>query len=106
MGKEDVAMYNAFEQRNVSEDLVDMFLDDCIASSNMCTCGRCRADVRAFALNSFPAHYVVTEMGDAMTRAMSLSNQFQADIITAIMKGILIVRSNPRCGAPPAKDLR
>lgn len=89
-------MDNKYEVKNVSEDLVDMFIDDCMENSDMCTCPRCRADVRAFALNSFPPRYVVTDFGDAMTRALALSNQFQADIITAIMKAILVVRDNPR----------
>ena len=85
-----------FEIRNVSEDLVDMYLEECIKNSGMCTCARCRADVRAFALNNFPPRYVVTEFGDALTRALALSTQFQADIITAIMRGVLLVRDNPR----------
>lgn len=89
-------MEETYHVRNVSEDLIDMYLDDCIKKSDGCTCARCRADVRAFALNTFPPHYVVTDFGDAMTRAMSLSTQFNADIITAIIQGIMIVKSNPR----------
>lgn len=89
-------MAEVYEIKNVSEELVDMYLDSCIENSNMCGCARCRADVRAFALNNFPPHYVVTEFGEAMTKAMSLSVQFQADIITAIMKGVKIVSANPR----------
>lgn len=81
---------------NVSEDLIDMFLDDCMKKSDVCTCERCRADVRALALNLFPPHYVVTEVGDALVRATSLSFQCQADIITAILEGIAIVSKSPR----------
>ncbi|MCL1828602.1 MAG: late competence development ComFB family protein [Oscillospiraceae bacterium] len=89
-------MQEAFETRNVSEELVDMYLSSCIKKTDMCKCERCKADIRAFALNSFPPHYVVTDFGEAMTKVLSLSVQFQADIITAIMKGIVIVRDNPR----------
>lgn len=92
------ASENKYQLHNVSEDLVDMFLEDCMKTVDMCRCERCRTDVRAYALNHFSPHYVVTDMGDALTRAMSLSNQFQADIITAIMQGIMIVKGNPRCG--------
>ncbi len=81
--------------RNVSEDLVDLYLDDCIEKSGMCSCERCRADVMALALNQMPAHYVVTTSGDAYIRANATSSQAQADIITAIMSGINIVGVNP-----------
>ena len=82
--------------KNVSEELVEMYIDGCIKSSNACDCPRCRADIMAFALNKFPPHYVVTEFGDAITRAMALTAQFQADIVTAIMRGIMIVKEHPR----------
>lgn len=85
--------------KNVSEDLIDMELDRCISSiEGMCTCERCRADVKAFALNHFPPHYVVTDMGEALVRASMLSNQFEADIITAIMSAVMVVKSKPRHG--------
>ena len=93
---EAMEMTEEFHVRNVSEDLMEMYLDHCMAKSDMCTCNRCRADVKAFALNAFPSHYVVSDFGDAMTRALALSTQFQADIITALMKGILIVKAHPR----------
>ena len=86
----------AFETRNVSEELVDMYLDGCIAKSDMCKCPRCRADVRAFALNNFPPRYVVTDFGEVLTKVMTLSVQFQADIITAVMKGIRTVKDKPK----------
>ena len=82
--------------KNVSEDLIEMYLDKCIEEADMCDCARCRADVKAYALNRFPSHYVVTNMGDMMVRTQILSNQSQVDIITAIMRGIRIVKDNPR----------
>lgn len=82
--------------KNVSEDLIAMHVDECMSKSDMCCCARCRADVMAFALNSFPAHYVVTDLGDALTRANALSVQFKVDVLTAIMKGIMIVKPSPR----------
>ena len=85
-----------FVLKNVSEDLVDMYLDSSIAASGMCNCPRCRADVRAYALNNFPPRYVVTDLGDALMRVDIMSNQFRADIIIAIMNGINLVMKNPR----------
>lgn len=89
-------MEQEYHLRNVSEDLIEMHLDDCMNKSDMCTCARCRADVKAFALNNFPAHYVVTDLGDALTRAHALSVQFKVDVLTAIMKGVVIVKRGPR----------
>ena len=94
--KEVSGMQEIFETRNVSEELIDIYINSCIKKSDMCKCPRCKADVRAFALNSFPPHYVVTDFGEALTKVLSLSVQFQADIITAIMKGIMTVKDNPR----------
>ena len=89
-------MEQEYHLRNVSEDLIEMHLEDCIKKSDMCGCGRCRADVKAFALNAFPAHYVVTDFGDALTRAQALSVQFKVDVLTAIMKGVVLVKKSPR----------
>lgn len=86
---------NSYHVRNVSEDLVEIYLDDCIKKSDMCNCARCRADVKAFALNTLPPRYVVTDFGDALTRALSLSIQFQADIISTIIQSIKLVKEKP-----------
>ena len=85
-----------FIVKNVSEDLVDMYLEGCIKSFDMCSCARCYADVRAFALNNFPPHYVVTDLGEALVLANVMSTQFEADIITAITNAIVKVKSSPR----------
>lgn len=89
-------MEKEFHVRNVSEMLVDEYIDDCIKSSGMCTCAKCRADVKAYALNNFPPHYVVTEVGELITQARTMSLQFRTDIITAIMLGIVTVSANPK----------
>lgn len=83
---------------NMAEELVDLFLDDCIAKSDMCRCNRCRADVRAFALNQLPSNYVVTKMGYVYSRLQSMAPQNQADVVTAIIKGINLVHERPRHG--------
>ncbi|MGI6175365.1 MAG: late competence development ComFB family protein [Christensenellales bacterium] len=82
--------------KNIAEDLIDMYLDQCMRKASMCQCIRCRADVRAYALNHFPAYYAVTTLGDLIVRTKILSTQSQADILTAIMKGIKVVSDNPR----------
>lgn len=83
--------------RNVTEDLVDLHLDNCLKSaSEMCVCDTCRMDVRCYALNHLPPHYVVTAAGNAYVQAEAMSTQSEADIISAIMHGVNVVRRNPR----------
>lgn len=82
--------------RNVMEDMVDFFLEDCIEKSGVCKCERCREDIRAFALNQLPPKYVVTTTGNAFVRLSAMSTQSQADLITAIMNGIRQVQASPR----------
>lgn len=91
-------MANNFVSKNISEDMVDIQLDSCIRSSDVCKCDRCKADIRAMALNSMPAHYVVTDLGDAYVRLDAMSTQSQADILTAILIAINVVKANPRHG--------
>lgn len=86
--------------KNLMEELVDMYLDEYITEVGMCDCEQCRADVRAFALNHLPPKYVVSTGGGIFVRVNSLSHQSQADIGTAIMKGIRLVSQNPRHSQP------
>ncbi|MCL1975740.1 MAG: late competence development ComFB family protein [Firmicutes bacterium] len=89
-------MKDDFVSKNISEDLLDLHLNTCLNSSNVCVCERCRADIRALALNAMQPHYVVTELGDAYVRLEAMTTQSQADIITAIIQAINIVKQNPR----------
>lgn len=82
--------------KNLMEELVDIYIDDCIDDAGMCDCPQCRADVRAYALNHLPPRYVVTTAGDIYVRVNAMTTQAQANIITAIMKGINLVKRNPR----------
>ena len=89
-------MSDNFVSTNISEDLIDIHLEGCIRSSGVCLCERCRADIRALALNYMPPRYVVTDLGDAYVRLDGMSTQSQADIITFIMQAIDVVKKNPR----------
>jgi len=91
-------MNGNFVSKNISEELIDIHLDGCIRSTDVCDCERCRADIRAMALNAMPPLYVVTDLGDAYVRLDAMSIQSQADIITAIMNAINTVKKNPRHG--------
>ncbi|MDR1960811.1 MAG: late competence development ComFB family protein [Gracilibacteraceae bacterium] len=87
---------NKYTVKNVSEDLVDFYLDECLARHGTCSCARCVADIRAYALNQLPPRYVVSSAGNAFARARAMSTQAKADIISSITAGINLVKQNPR----------
>lgn len=82
--------------RNITEDLVEMYMDECLERVDICKCNQCLADIRAYTLNNLPPHYVATKVGDVYVRLNTGSTQSKADILTAIMNGVNIVGSNPR----------
>lgn len=61
-----------------------------------CTCDRCKLDVTALTLNSLPPKYVVTTMGDVVTEVDLHSNQWQADVMMAVLRAVDIVTKRPR----------
>jgi len=77
------------------EDLVENKLDELMRAANMCCCERCRADVKALALNKLLPRYVVSVGGEVYSRFEELSTQNQANITAAIMAAIRVVRQNP-----------
>lgn len=87
--------------KNLMEELVDRLIDDYMKEVGMCTCEQCRADTRAYALNNLPPRYVVSTGGGIFVRVNALTDQSQANIATAIMKGIRVVSQHPRHGDLP-----
>ena len=89
------------ELKNYMEELVWGQLDEVLAGhQGMCSCEHCRYDVAALALNFLPTRYVVTEKGEMYTKLSMLEQQFSIDIITAISRAVIIVKSHPRHDAP------
>jgi len=84
--------------KNIMEDLVDGKLNELMRSANMCCCDRCRADVKAFALNMLPPRYVVSVGGDVYSHFEAMNMQSQINIMTAIVSAIRVVRENPHHG--------
>ncbi len=81
---------------NLMEELVDRLINAYISETGCCDCEQCRADIRAYALNHLPPRYVVSTSGGIFVRVNALTHQSQADIATAIMKGIRVVTKHPR----------
>jgi competence protein ComFB len=96
-------MNKEFQPLNMMEQVVDLRLMELMHKSEMCTCGRCCADVRAIVLNSLPPKYVVTRVGEAMLQFELLTPQMQAIVVSEIMIAIEKVSRNPRHNgyAPP-----
>lgn len=85
------------ELHNLMEHEVKYSLDYILETSTVnCKCDQCKLDIMAIALNSLPPKYIVTEQGLLYSKIAILSQQFNTDIVTSLIKAINIVNNNPR----------
>lgn len=77
------------------EDLVFSQLDSVIKDVQVCECEKCKLDIAAIALNSLQPHYVVTPKGRLYTKLNTLQQQFDVDVLSAIIKAAILVKRNP-----------
>jgi len=87
------------EMHNLMEYEVKLNLDRLIEKKDVelnCSCKQCRMDIMAIALNSLPPKYVVSDKDLIYQRINNLNYQFNADVISALVKAIDIVNRNPR----------
>ncbi|MGE5473583.1 MAG: late competence development ComFB family protein [Ignavibacteriales bacterium] len=82
--------------KNYMEEVVYGLFDDVLKDLNVCTCGKCRMDIAAIALNQLPAKYIVTEKGELYSKINTLRQQFEVDVISAITKAAVLVKRSPR----------
>lgn len=83
--------------KNYMEDLVESYLDQILSQcKDVCKCAKCRKDIAAIALNNLPPHYSASQRGQVLTKANLLGKQVEADVISAITKGITIVGKEAR----------
>ncbi len=80
---------------NVMEEIVDLKADGVIDSTEMCHCPRCRADVKALALNNLPTKYVASEGGNVFMHMQTTTTQMQAEIMVAIVEAVAKVKYKP-----------
>jgi len=79
------------------EELVFSKVDEYLkANQDLCQCERCRLDICAIVLNSFPPKYIVSDKGEAYSRLAALNSQFKVDLVTAIIQAANEVKKNPR----------
>jgi len=83
--------------RNVTQDIVFEKLGEILRTHpEICPCSRCQLDIAAIALNHLQPRYVVTDIGEALTRAGSLDAQITVDTLSELTKAIAIVTRTPR----------
>jgi competence protein ComFB len=89
---------NALELHNLMEKIVEQRLEEILAKdqSGLCRCSQCRLDVTALALNNLPSRYVVTERGEAYSKANSLEIQLYVDVLAALTRALQAVNRKPR----------
>lgn len=83
--------------KNYMELAVDHVLPNLLkAFEDICTCERCRLDMKAIALNKLKPHYVATRKGELYSKVDEMDGQFEADVMKALIDAIQIVSKNPR----------
>lgn len=83
---------------NVMQALVEESAEKYMTMFNLCSCPRCKADVRALALNNLQPKYVVMEDGEYIPRITVYERQFSATVTAQILRACNVVAEFPRHG--------
>lgn len=87
-------MYNL---KNYSEIIVEDLMNGVLNNMpGICTCEKCRMDIKALALNKLKVRYVVSTKGELYKKIEGLSEQVKVDAIEAITEAALLVSKNPK----------
>lgn len=78
------------------EDAVTYKTNDILKTMDICKCEKCKLDIVAIALNDLPPKYVVSQMGELFAKVNELTQQFEVDIESAIVKAATQVANNPK----------
>lgn len=81
---------------NLAESLVKSKAIPTMRKLGMCTCQNCTNDVMALALNLLPPKYVVSDTGHLYAKLSSYEKQYAIDLLSAIAKACLQIKSAPR----------
>ena len=85
---------------NVMQVMVDESAQKYMTMFGLCDCPRCRADVRAIALNNLQPKYVVMEEGEYIPRITLYEQQFRVPVTAQILRACSIVAESPRHNLP------
>lgn len=84
--------YTEIAVEEVFEEVLANFLKE---RTDMCTCPRCREDIKAFALNRLPPRYVATDRGEIFTKVSFDLVGGKAQIIAALWDAMEQVYCKP-----------
>ena len=82
--------------KNYMEGIVFNMMNEVLDDIKMCKCDKCMLDIAAIALNDLPPQYTVTEKGELYSKINALRQQFEVDIISAVIKAAVLVKRTPR----------
>lgn len=82
--------------KNHVEDVVGWLLPEVLEEYEVCTCEKCKEDIKAIALNKLKPHYVVTKEGESYAKINDMSLQFKTDVMQALIQAVNIVKENPK----------
>lgn len=81
---------------NVMHALVEEKVDKYIRLFGLCTCPRCRIDVKALALTNLPAKYVVIGEKERIPMLSVYEGRYNAAVVSQVMWACKKVMDNPR----------
>ena len=85
---------------NVMQVMVNEAAQKYMTMFGLCCCARCKADVRALALNNLQPKYVVMEEGEYIPRITLYEQQFKVAVTAQILRACDVVAKSPRHPLP------
>lgn len=85
----------SYKYLNVMEYVVKSRVEEYMEKFDVCSCGRCTADVTALTLTHLPPKYIVVEPPSASPLLNYYSNRLAQQIIVELTKACSIVKENP-----------
>lgn len=90
---------------NYMERVVEEVLTQQWGQMNLtCTCGICKNDVLALALNRLPTRYIANDKGRMIMQATMMDEQLLADVLREIAKAAAVVSAKPSHELKPAQE--
>ncbi len=80
---------------NVMQILVDEKADKYMEMFGLCQCERCKADVRAYALNHLPPKYVFMGRNEMVPRLTVYESKYSSDLVAQLLNACRIVMETP-----------
>ncbi len=80
---------------NVMQILVDEKADKYMEMFGLCQCERCKADVRAYALNHPPPKYVFMGRNEMVPRLTVYESKYSSDLVAQLLNACRIVMETP-----------